>query len=84
MDNTDIDEIVAPGAIAWFVYDAPCHSWRQTMEKAYTANLAIADAQRVRAAQYVRMSTEHQSYSIDNQKDAIGMFKHRQTNRTAD
>ena len=44
------------------------------MEKAYTANLAIADAQRVRAAQYVRMSTEHQNYSIDNQKDAIREF----------
>ncbi|WP_245276606.1 recombinase family protein [Mesorhizobium sp. L2C085B000] len=26
---------------------------------------------RVRAAQYVRMSTEHQTYSIDNQADAI-------------
>jgi hypothetical protein len=25
----------------------------------------------VRAAQYVRMSTEHQQYSIDNQKAAI-------------
>ena len=28
----------------------------------------------VRAAQYVRMSSEHQRYSIDNQKAAIGEY----------
>src|SRR5579872_2372070 len=28
----------------------------------------------IRAAQYVRMSTEHQQYSIDNQLDAIGRY----------
>ena len=28
----------------------------------------------IRAAQYVRMSTEHQRYSIDNQKAAIGEY----------
>jgi DNA invertase Pin-like site-specific DNA recombinase len=44
------------------------------MENAHTAGPANANAQRVRAAQYVRMSTEHQSYSIDNQKDAIREF----------
>jgi DNA invertase Pin-like site-specific DNA recombinase len=44
------------------------------MEKAYTANPATADSRRGRAAQYVRMSTDHQSYSIDNQKDAIREF----------
>ena len=44
------------------------------MENAHTAGLANADLRRVRAAQYVRMSTEHQSYSIDNQKDAIREF----------
>lgn len=44
------------------------------MEQAHTADLATADAQKARAAQYVRMSTEHQNYSIDNQKDAIREF----------
>lgn len=29
---------------------------------------------KIRAAQYVRMSTEHQQYSTDNQKDAIRQF----------
>ena len=29
---------------------------------------------RTRAAQYVRMSTDHQEYSTDNQKDAILQF----------
>jgi DNA invertase Pin-like site-specific DNA recombinase len=43
------------------------------MEKVYSAPRAAA-AQRVRAAQYVRRSTEHQSYSLDNQKDAIREF----------
>ena len=28
----------------------------------------------IRAAQYVRMSTEHQQYSIDNQSDAISLY----------
>ncbi|MER8376252.1 recombinase family protein [Mesorhizobium sp. M1406] len=44
------------------------------MEHAHTARRAADDAQRVRAAQYVRMSTDHQSYSIENQKDAIREF----------
>lgn len=44
------------------------------MEQAHTARRAADGAQRVRAAQYVRMSTDHQSYSIDNQKDAIRDF----------
>lgn len=44
------------------------------MENTHTAGLASADVRRVRAAQYVRMSTEHQNYSIDNQKDAIREF----------
>src|SRR5687768_4391726 len=30
-----------------------------------------ADPQRIRAAQYVRMSTEHQQYSTSNQEDII-------------
>lgn len=35
----------------------------------------MIDASRpLRAAQYVRMSTEHQQYSTDNQKDAIGAY----------
>ncbi|MET2828903.1 recombinase family protein [Mesorhizobium shangrilense] len=32
---------------------------------------ATASKPRIRAAQYLRMSTEHQTYSIDNQRDAI-------------
>ena len=28
----------------------------------------------IRAAQYVRMSTEHQQYSIDNQSEAISLY----------
>jgi len=44
------------------------------MEEACTANPATADPRRARAAQYVRMSTEHQSYSLENQKDAIREF----------
>ncbi|SDA97725.1 recombinase family protein [Mesorhizobium qingshengii] len=32
---------------------------------------AAASRPRFRAAQYLRMSKEHQTYSIDNQKDAI-------------
>ncbi|MER8578466.1 recombinase family protein [Mesorhizobium sp. M1423] len=44
------------------------------MEKVPTARRVAADAQKLRAAQYVRMSTERQSYSIENQKDAIRKF----------
>ncbi|WP_318011691.1 recombinase family protein [Mesorhizobium sp. CO1-1-8] len=44
------------------------------MEQAHTAPRPAVDAQRVRAAQYVRMSTDLQSFSIDNQKDAIREF----------
>ena len=31
-------------------------------------------AEATRAAEYVRMSTEHQQYSIDNQADAISLY----------
>ena len=31
-------------------------------------------AHRIRAAQYVRMPTEHQQYSTDNQQDTIGEY----------
>ena len=34
----------------------------------------IADAKQLRAAQYVRMSTEHQQYSTTNQIEAIGRY----------
>ncbi|WP_245459316.1 MULTISPECIES: recombinase family protein [unclassified Mesorhizobium] len=44
------------------------------MEQAHPVRRPAENAQRVRAAQYVRMSTDHQSYSIDNQKDAIREF----------
>jgi DNA invertase Pin-like site-specific DNA recombinase len=30
----------------------------------------------VPAVQYLRMSTEHQQYSLENQSDAIWNFKH--------
>lgn len=35
---------------------------------------ASAANPRIRAAQYVRMSTDHQTHSIDNQRDAIGDY----------
>ena len=35
---------------------------------------AAAQPPRIRAAQYVRMSTEHQKYSTDNQADAIAAY----------
>jgi hypothetical protein len=34
----------------------------------------LAGATSVRAAQYVRMSTEHQQYSTENQADAIRQY----------
>jgi len=41
------------------------------MYEVAAAPTARSGRREVRAAQYVRMSTEHQTYSIDNQKDAI-------------
>ena len=41
------------------------------MDKIAVARNAPREERRVCAAQYLRMSTEHQTYSIDNQKDAI-------------
>jgi len=41
------------------------------MDKIAVPRNAPRGERRVRAAQYLRMSTEHQTYSIDNQKDAI-------------
>ncbi|HEX8301441.1 recombinase family protein [Sphingomonas sp.] len=35
---------------------------------------ASSDAPRIRAAEYVRMSTEHQKYSTDNQSEAIQRY----------
>lgn len=43
--------------------------WRNAMDK--VATVRNAGRRIVRAAQYLRMSKEHQTYSIDNQKDAI-------------
>jgi DNA invertase Pin-like site-specific DNA recombinase len=37
-------------------------------------NALAEPAKRVRAAQYVRMSTEHQNYSTENQADIIGLY----------
>jgi hypothetical protein len=41
------------------------------MDKFATAPAGPLGRPRTRAAQYLRMSKEHQTYSIDNQKDAI-------------
>ena len=41
------------------------------MTKAKVPDLAALP---IRAAQYVRMSTEHQQYSIDNQSEAISLY----------
>ncbi|TGQ52320.1 recombinase family protein [Mesorhizobium sp. M1C.F.Ca.ET.193.01.1.1] len=41
------------------------------MDKVATVRNAASGGRIVRAAQYLRMSKEHQTYSIDNQKDAI-------------
>jgi hypothetical protein len=41
------------------------------MDKIAVPRNAPRGERMVRAAQYLRMSTEHQTYSIDNQKDAI-------------
>ncbi len=37
----------------------------------------IAETKKIRAAQYVRMSTEHQQYSTENQADAIRQYAER-------
>ena len=39
-----------------------------------TANANQTDIKRLRAAQYVRMSTEHQQYSTANQDDIIHAY----------
>lgn len=44
------------------------------MKKGRATPSSGGSSHRTRAAQYVRMSTEHQNYSIDNQKDAIRDF----------
>ena len=41
------------------------------MDKFAAAGKPPQERRRVRAAQYLRMSTEHQTYSLDAQKDAI-------------
>src|SRR5208283_4770036 len=41
------------------------------MPTEYQLNLDVEASLRVRAAQYVRMSTEHQQYSTENQADMI-------------
>jgi DNA invertase Pin-like site-specific DNA recombinase len=38
---------------------------------------AISDGRQTRAVQYVRMSTEHQKYSTENQRDAIAEYAQR-------
>lgn len=44
------------------------------MRKGRTTPHSGEQVRRIRAAQYVRMSTEHQNFSIDNQRDAIREF----------
>ncbi|WP_292300369.1 recombinase family protein [Mesorhizobium sp.] len=41
------------------------------MDKIAAARIGPRERRRVRAAQYLRMSTERQTYSIENQRDAI-------------
>ncbi len=42
--------------------------------ESHRANLTSPDGGAIRAAQYVRMSTEHQKYSTENQADAIRKY----------
>ncbi|TJV70687.1 MAG: recombinase family protein [Mesorhizobium sp.] len=44
------------------------------MDKFAAAGKPPQERRRVRAAQYLRMSTEHQTYSLDNQRDAIRSY----------
>ncbi|WP_292317333.1 recombinase family protein [Mesorhizobium sp.] len=44
------------------------------MDKVATARNSPTGRRRVRAAQYLRMSTDRQTYSIENQRDAIGDY----------
>lgn len=44
------------------------------MKKGHTTPSSGELVRPIRAAQYVRMSTDHQNYSIDNQRDAIRDF----------
>jgi len=37
-------------------------------------NTRTSEAENIRAAQYVRMSTDHQRYSIENQAAAIAAY----------
>jgi DNA invertase Pin-like site-specific DNA recombinase len=46
----------------------------KAMDRNPDVSKAAAPNARIRAAQYVRMSTDHQTYSIDNQRDAIGNY----------
>jgi hypothetical protein len=47
-------------------------------------NIGTAVREPVPAAQYVRMSTEHQRYSTENQSDAILQYAVRYSQRTGD
>ncbi|TGQ04126.1 MULTISPECIES: recombinase family protein [unclassified Mesorhizobium] len=44
------------------------------MDKFAAAGKPPQERRKVRAAQYLRMSTEHQTYSLDNQRDAIRSY----------
>ncbi|CDX11729.1 Recombinase homolog [Mesorhizobium plurifarium] len=46
------------------------------MDKATSNRTTPEGRRRVRAAQYLRMSTEYQAYSIENQRDAIRGYAH--------
>lgn len=50
-------------------FDLCCKQWPEPM-----LPMAPKGAQPRRAAQYVRMSTEHQRYSTENQSDAIARY----------
>jgi DNA invertase Pin-like site-specific DNA recombinase len=62
---------------------APCNaklcSQRYVLSQAVTVTGSVREQapRRLRAAQYLRMSTEHQKYSLQNQADAISRYAER-------
>jgi DNA invertase Pin-like site-specific DNA recombinase len=51
----------------------PFDRWRMTVQHERRPK-SIDDSRGLRAAQYVRMSTDKQKYSIQNQKEAIAAY----------
>ncbi len=62
-------------AIRPFVWGRPVADIWSHINEAISVDASVGDAKRIaRAAAYVRMSTEHQRYSIANQKDIIEKY----------